>query len=510
MSTRGVGETEGDWAGLFEGIEALAAQPSMRQAWLRGLRHIASADVLVRLLDVVDTSVIADLPTEVVDAVIAHPDRRVRGRLAETRRGMSIDQWARLIASETGADRGRFQWLATGRCPKVPEPRFERWARDPDPRIRLRALWFRGLPQEPARALAADPDPEVRAEACGYAWPYLDAGRRSALVDDPSPRVREAARRRAGFDRPMSRTEYDALTPAERWRAVPVQLLGRDLAEHLVRSGERGLRQNLVDNERLDADLITELAHDEDPHVRAAVAVRADVPEALRASISAGLPLDTPYWAVGWVEECHDDPDAMRRLARSASIGIRRSVARARHLPPDVVDRLSRDPDTHVSYNLASCCEDAPAELLLEVALGRHGGLLHLNHPNFPRHALLSFADDPDPLRRRLALESPESTPGLAERLADDPDERVRERAAADPRLSPPTVLRLLDSTPRTRRAALGNPRLPVPTLIRLLRAPDTAEDAAANPAIPKAVVRQLAELSCEEGAHSARKGRVL
>ncbi|MFI8392929.1 PE-PGRS family protein, partial [Streptomyces sp. NPDC085540] len=70
-------------------------------------------------------------------------------------------------------------------------------------------------------------------------------------------------------------------------------------------------------------------------------------------------------------------------------------------------------------------------------------------------------------------------------------------RAAADPRLSPATVLRLLESTPRTRLAALGNPQLPVPALIRLLRDADTAEAAAANPAIPTTVVRQLIELSC-------------
>ncbi|MFE6912002.1 HEAT repeat domain-containing protein [Streptomyces erythrochromogenes] len=497
MPIRDARDIEAAWAGLFVGIEALAAQPSMRRAWLNGLRHIAPADVLVGLLDVVDTSVVRNLPTEVVDAVIAHPDRSIRSRLAQTRRGMSATQWAGLIAGETGTGRSHLQWLADWRGPKVSEAQFESWARDPDPRIRLQALWFRGLPQEQALALAADPDPEVRAEACAYAWPHLDPARRAALVGDPSPRVREAARRRAGFDRPMSRTEFDALTSTEQWRAVPVQLLGRDLAEHLVRGGDRGLRRTLVDkNERLDADLITELAHDEDPHVRAAVAVRADVTEELRASISAGLPPDTPYWAVRWVLESHDDPEAMRRLARSASIGIRRSVAQARRLPPDVVDRLSRDPDSHVSYNLATCCEDAPAEVLLEVALQGEDGFVARDHPNFPRHALLRFADDPDPLRRRLALESPESTPDLAERLADDPDERVRERAAVDRRLSPATVLRLLDSTPRTRRAALGNRQLPVPALVRVLRDADTAEYAAANRAIPVAVVRRLAEVA--------------
>lgn len=498
MSMQGVGDTEGDWAGLFVGIEALAASPSMRQAWLSGLSYVAPADVVPKLLDVVSSLAVLDLPAEAIDAAIAYPNRKIRSRLAEHRRDMSIDQWVRLIASETaGADRRRSRWFATWYCPKVPAAEFERWARDPDPRTRLQALWFRGLPQRLALALAADPDPEVRAEACEYAWPYLDARRRSALVDDPSPQVQEVARQRAGYDRPMSRTEFDALTTAEQWRAVPVQRLERDLAEHLVRHGERGLRENLVGDERLDADLINELAHDEDPHVRASVVVRADVTEELRASISAGLPPDTPYWRVGWVEAVHDDPEAMRRLASSASIGIRRSVARARHLPSDVVDRLSRDPDTSVQYNLASCCQDAPAELLLEVALRPTGSFLDLNHPNFPHHTLLRLADDPDPLRRRLALESPDSTPGLAERFADDPDERVRARAAADPRLSPATALHLLDSTPRTRRAAIGNPKLPIPTLIRLLRDADTARDAAANPAIPTTVVRHLIELSC-------------
>ncbi|WP_405428379.1 PE-PGRS family protein [Streptomyces erythrochromogenes] len=498
MSMRSVGDTEGDWAGLFVGIEALAALPSMRQAWLSGLTCVAPADVVVRLLDVTGSLAVLDLPAEAVDAAIAHPDRRVRARLAESRRDMSIDQWVRLIAGEaSGADRRRFQRLATWYCPKVPAAEFERWARDPDPGTRLQALWFRGLPQRLALDLTADPDPEVRAEACAYAWPYLDGGRRGALVDDPSPQVQDVARRRAAFDRPMSRTAFDGLTTMEQWRAIPAQRLERDLAEYLVRRGESGLRTKLVGDERLDADLIHELAHDEDPHVRASVAVRADVTEELRASISAGLPADTPYWGVDWVEELHDDPEAMRRLASSASIGIRRSVARARHLPSDVVDRLARDPDTHVQYNLASCCQDAPAELLLEFALRPNGSFLALSHPNFPRHTLLRFADDPDPRRRRLALESPDSTPGLAERFADDPDERLRAWAAADPRLSPTTVLRLLDSTPRTRKAALRNPRLPVPTLIRLLRDADHAEDAAANPAIPRAVVRQLIELSC-------------
>ena len=500
MPTQGVGDAaDDDWAGLFAGIEALTGLSALRRAWLAGLSRSSSADVLLRLLGVVNGLPARKLPTEVVDAAIAHPDRRVRMRLAELQRGMSVAQWARLIASEpSGAFRHRLQALAVWYCPnKVTEAEFERWARDPDPHVRLQALWFRGLPHQLAAALAADPDPQVRAAACRYAWSHLDADRRSVLVADTSPQVQQVARQLAGFDQPMSCAHFDTLTPTGQHLAAHSQLLGRDLAEHLVHHPDRGRRVTLAENERLDADLVTALAQDSDPHVRARVAVRPDTTEALRTAISAGLGPDHPYSRVAWVEELHDDPEAMRRLACSASVAIRRSVARARCLPPDVVDRLCHDPDHGVQDNLALCCQDAPGVMLLEVALRRQDAWPARTHPNFPRDTLMRFADDPDPMRRRLALDATDSTSELAERFAADPHEAVRERAAADPRLSPATVVQLLDSTHRTRQAAITNPRLPVPVLVRLLRDPATAETAAGNPILPTRVMHQLIDLAC-------------
>lgn len=61
MSIRGEGDTEGDWAGLFVGIEALAALPSMRKAWLSGLSYVAPADLVVRSSDVVGPRAVLDL-----------------------------------------------------------------------------------------------------------------------------------------------------------------------------------------------------------------------------------------------------------------------------------------------------------------------------------------------------------------------------------------------------------------------------------------------------------------
>ncbi|WP_326608957.1 hypothetical protein OIE62_39470 [Streptomyces scopuliridis] len=50
------------------------------------------------------------------------------------------------------------------------------------------------------------------------------------------------------------------------------QLLEPDLAEYLVHHPDRGLRETLVANKRLDADLITVPAQDDDPQARVTVA----------------------------------------------------------------------------------------------------------------------------------------------------------------------------------------------------------------------------------------------
>ncbi|WP_345695938.1 PE-PGRS family protein [Kitasatospora terrestris] len=408
--------------------------------------------------------------------------------------------------------------MAGWHCPRPSGGELERWAADRDPQVRLQALWFRRPPASVVAALAGDPDPQVRAAVCEQAWPHLDAERRAALSTDPSPDVRGAADRQAGRERPMSRSEYDALDPAEQGRARSHRHLDDDLARHLLDDPEYAPRATLAGNPWLSPELVAELAEDDDYRVRDRVAVRPDATEELRARITSRVPEYHSYYRVEWVEDLHDDPEAMRRLARSASVAVRRSVARARLLPPDVLDLLARDPDSGVRSNLASHNEHAPAEVLLEAAVEWTWPGPVLRRPDFPRDALIGFADHPDPMRRRLAPDAPGATAELVERLADDPDGRVRLRAAADPRLSPATALRLLAGTeqeyrafhdrpgravPEThslREAVIGNPRLPVAALVGLLRDPHSARDAAANPAVPAAVAHRMIDLACGEG----------
>ncbi|MFJ2420743.1 hypothetical protein [Streptomyces brevispora] len=162
------------------------------------------------------------------------------------------------------------------------------------------------------------------------------------------------------------------------------------------------------------------------------------------AATVPGIGVDDRTYAVWWIATLHADAAAMRQLAGSPNLRIRRSVARAPHLPPDVVDLLAHDEDRVVRLFLTESCEDAPADLLLEVWSWWPGSLSFpgrpRGHPNFPRHDLLRFAEDPEPRMRLLALDDPASCSALVERFSRDPDPRVRSSAAGDVRLSPDSL----------------------------------------------------------------------
>ncbi|WP_406088639.1 hypothetical protein [Kitasatospora purpeofusca] len=199
-----------------------------------------------------------------------------------------------------------------------------------------------------------------------------------------------------------------------------------------------------------------------------------------------------------------DDPDAMRQLAGSPRLRIRRSVARAPRLPTDVVELLARDEDFAVRLFLTESCDDAPSWLLLDLWADGWNGTLSFpgrprNHPGFPRTDLLRFADDPHPRLRLLALDDPAAPAALAERLAHDPDPEVRAHAAEDPRLTPATAAALTtDPSADVRRHAHRHPALPPALLVALLQDPATAGNAATNPAVPVAVMHGMIAAAAE------------
>ncbi|NUP22664.1 MAG: PE-PGRS family protein [Streptomyces sp.] len=485
------------WEALFSG-----PRPTERllDAWARGLslNSATPAELCPLLVERSDYAMYRSMPTEAVDALLAHPDWRIRKRTADEQPDITPEQWARVILGEPDAGRrGILVLLAAERRTELSEDTCRRLAADPDRRIRAEAARLKGLPGAVAVELAGDPDGGVRYAACEAAWPHLDASAREALMTDSETKVRAVALRLHHREHPLSRSVYE--TGPVQPRALESCLLERDLAAHMARHGQYGERRSLARNPRLDADLVALLGDDPDADIRFLVSTRHDLTEEQRAGIRIDFDPEVHHFPLDWVVALHHDHDAMRRLAASSHPLVRRSVARARRLPPDVVERLARDEDRVVQLFLAESCDDAPADMLLRVAQWWTGSPTSPDrphsHPNFPRENLLRYADDPDPRMRRLALDAPESTPELVERLSRDPSDEVRYRAAADPRLSPAAAARLLeDPHDDVRHCAALHPNLPVRLLTRLLRSADGAETGARNPALPVEVMHRMVE----------------
>lgn len=436
------------------------------------------------------------LPTAVVEAAMAHPDRKLRQLLAEAQPNITTGQWTRLILGE---QEPRRRWLLTmlaaERQAGLSDAACEQLAADLSAQVRQEAVRLPGLPTGVLTALAADADSSVRASACRRAWPHLDGTARLALLGDPCGEVRVEALLKYHQDHPMPLSVFDAEELQD--RAVRTCRLDRGLAEHVARHIDPARRRALAGNQHLDPDLVALLAQDPDKHVRFEVSTRSDLTEEQRADISIDFEPGTHYSTLDWVRELHGDHGAMRRLAVSPHPLVRRSVARAGQLPPDVVELLARDEDRVVQLFLAESCDNAPADMLLRVWQWWTGSLSIPDrphgHPNFPRSDLLRYADDPNPRMRRLALDDPESTTELVEKFSRDSNAEVRHRAATDPRLTLASALRLLDDPHEgVAHTAARHPRLPARVLIRLLRDADTAQAAARHPALPIHVMEQM------------------
>ncbi|MGI3226850.1 hypothetical protein ACRJ4B_26560 [Streptomyces sp. GTA36] len=484
---------------------AVPGRPAWPLHWAEGIGSNPAApdELLIRLLDVeVGFLHDCDRPA-VLDAVLAHPDPRVRSSPADTfRPKLTSGQWVRLVRAEPSPSR-RVLW-AEHACAwgvELPGDLYDDLLAGSS---RAQAAELPGLPARHLSSLVADADPRVRATACAR-WEDLAAPLRERLLADTDDVVRTAALLAHHTGVPMPREVFAAL--AAPGRALEQCRLAPELEEELVRDGDAEVRRALAANPWLSAHGVAVLAQDPYDEIRSAVALRPDLDEEQRAAVRYDFDATSMSRTLPWVAALHGDADAMRRLAVSSHPLIRRSVARARHLPPDVVERLARDEDRTVRLFLAESCDDAPAEMLLEVWRWWDGSFSHpgrpRSHPNFPRTGLLRYTADPSGRMRRLVLDDPDSTPADVARLARDPEAEVRRRAAEDPRLSPADAVRLLnDPAAHVRGTVMRNLRLPARVLAGLLHDRDTACAAVTNPAIPVPVLyRILAEAAAAVAA---------
>ncbi|KES05432.1 hypothetical protein BU52_19515 [Streptomyces toyocaensis] len=438
----------------------------LAELWFRGVaaNSVASSDVLLRLLHAAARAawkVLCQerpLPADVVDAVIAHPEQSVRRAFARNRYATPA-QRSRLLDDPNALVRAD---LASG-----PHPRLGRVAALPDDVIETlltrqdtsdhgqlvaadeisQELAFSGqIPMSFYREMWAHKNPEPRKQGASW-WLWLTAEQRNALLADPDPAVRDAARKHSLILDPAA-MEADLPEADCHHRSLLLvnYAVSRTVAEACLADG-RDL-WSLDDTVRTRA-----LVH--------------PLPRTWAERQALDRVVGRTAEDIGPVGEMQVEPDTdwYSACAISTQSLLRRVAATCPRLPRQLVHRLADDPDPQVRYLIAYNHPLAPPRTVLDafIATPRQRPYL-LTLPHLPRTGLQHLLDYEDPDVRRLA--------------------------AADLTLDRPPIHLLTDTD--VRRAAAGNPLLPLDLIATLLDDPETAEGATTNPSLSAERLHEL------------------
>ncbi|WP_328675132.1 hypothetical protein [Streptomyces sp. NBC_00343] len=248
-----------------------------------------------------------------------------------------------------------------------------------------------------------------------------------------------------------------------------------DRFTELMRTEDEEIRELVSGNPHLSADMVARLLDVDDPNVRVAIAQSRHVDvdtrnrlytlvEAEReaGSAKACIALNWSFTEPSWLRE--EPLDERLTYLNCRQPVFRRVLATCRDLPEEAWRRLDNDPDIEVRRTAARR-PDTPPEVL-ERLVRAHGDECHIRpplveHPDFPRDTLRTFAAEPDPRVRYVALRDTELPVTVLHQLAAAPEPFLRRGVARHPQATDALLHQLLsDPTPDVADAAAANPVL--------------------------------------------------
>jgi hypothetical protein len=336
---------------------------------------------------------------------------------------------------------------------------------------------------QPRTALADAPSPRLRA-AVARAWYDRPVAVQVGLLADPDPQVRAAATLHKQPGVPPEWRDHCLADPAVRVNVAHYVPLTSDQFAQLMRTEDEKVHRAVATNPHLSADMVARLLDIDDPIVRVAVAQSRHVDaetrnrlyalvEAERAdgSIDAEVALNWNFAEPDWLREAPLD-ERMTYLDCPHAI-FRRVLTFCHDLPEEAWRRLDNDPELMVR-RAAARRPDAPPEVL-ERLIRAHGDVFHIrpllvDHPNFPRHTLRAFVDEPSPNVRYVALQDPELPVASLQQLAAASDSFLRRGVARHPNTTEALLEQLLsDADPEVADDAAANSALRLLLMYRIL-----------------------------------------
>ncbi|MEU4148866.1 hypothetical protein [Streptomyces sp. NPDC026659] len=383
-----------------------------------------------------------------------------------------------------------------------PEMR-RRIAEHPDPAIRdayadfVRDMVDRKVPMGvddleeayglPRTALVRAPSPSLRA-AVARAWHDRPLAVQADLLADPEPQVRAAATEHGLPGVPPEWRERCLADPAVRVNVARYVPLTSEQFARLMRSEDEEVVQAVAGNPHLPAETVARLLDIDDPLVRVAAAqsrhVDAETRDRLYARVEAeradgNTDAEIALWwnfaEPSWLREA--PLDERLTYLDCPHTPFRRVLASCHDLPEEAWSRLDSDPDLGVRRTAARR-PDTPPEVLEELVRA-HGDVFHIrpllvDHPNFPRHTLRTFVDEPNPNVRCVALQDPALPVQDLQQLAAAAEPFLRGGVARHPNIPDALLEQLLsDPDPHVADDAAANSALGLDRMYRILAAAD-------------------------------------